>query len=106
MLATVSGAIVWAFVASSQHRSHFFLQVNGRSQVTQTLDGKCSFFTPRGIRARPRAPKATRRTALMHDRMVVELLSTAQPKTESAEDFEDLTFSFFHGSDLNWAIAL
>jgi hypothetical protein len=36
-------------VTSSQQRSHFFRQLNGRPQVTQILTGKFSFFTPLGI---------------------------------------------------------
>mmetsp|Transcript_14176 Transcript_14176/g.29814 ORF Transcript_14176/g.29814 Transcript_14176/m.29814 type:complete len:129 (+) Transcript_14176:528-914(+) len=36
-------------VTLSQHRSHFFLQLNGLSQTTQILVGRFSFFTPRGI---------------------------------------------------------
>ena len=34
---------------SSQHLSHFFLHVNGLSQITHIFDGKFSFFTPLGI---------------------------------------------------------
>ena len=34
-------------VTSSQHRSHFFLHVNGRSHTTHVFVGKFSFFTPR-----------------------------------------------------------
>ena len=36
-------------VTSSQHCSHFFLHVNGRSHTTHTLVGRFSFFTPRVI---------------------------------------------------------
>lgn len=38
---------------SSQHFSQTFLHVNGRLQEAQTLDGRCSLATPRGICARP-----------------------------------------------------
>ena len=34
---------------SSQQRSHFFLHVKGRLHTAQTLLGRFSFFTPRGI---------------------------------------------------------
>ena len=40
-------------VTSSQHRSHFFLHVNGRPHTTHSFEGKFSFFTPRVIDAPP-----------------------------------------------------
>ena len=34
------------YFTDSQSRAHFFRHTNGRPQVTQTLLGKCCFFTP------------------------------------------------------------